>query len=407
MVGTGKTVVAAWLAKHLPDLNIAVLCPKSVIPSWERELEEWGVTPLFVLNYEKIRTGNTRWLSKIGKKTMSWKVPEDTLVLFDEVHKCKGPFTQNAQLLISAVQQGIRVHMMSATSAEDPTEMRAIGFALGLHNLNRPLGDLKSWFSWMANCGCERNDWNGWEFRGSRAKLGALQKALYDSPNKRAAKLLHSDLPDAFRENMVFVEPIQFSSATKIKRAYDEAGITPKIIEDYIVNGTVGDNDNILVDMLRARQLAESCKIPEFAEFASEAMDEGMSPVLFVSFNDTVDALADLLKCDVIRGSQSKAKRQEAIDNFQMDRTRCLVANTQAGGTGLSLHDVRGERPRIAFISPQFSAKDHLQCLGRIHRNGAKSDAVQKILVAAGTIEEDVLKAIQSKTKNMQALHGD
>ena len=49
---------------------------------------------------------------------------------------------------------------------------------------------------------------------------------------------------------------------------------------------------------------------------------------------------------------------------------------------------------------------DHAQCLGRIHRNGAKSDAIQKILVAAGTIEEDVLEAIAKKLDNLNTLHG-
>ena len=73
-VGTGKTVVAAHLAKTL-NRPVAVLCPKSVIPSWERELKETGIEPLFVLNYEKIRTGKTEWMSKRGKKIMTWNLP--------------------------------------------------------------------------------------------------------------------------------------------------------------------------------------------------------------------------------------------------------------------------------------------------------------------------------------------
>ena len=52
-VGTGKTVVAAYIARELKR-PIAIICPKSVIPSWERELQEFGVEPEFVLNYEKL-----------------------------------------------------------------------------------------------------------------------------------------------------------------------------------------------------------------------------------------------------------------------------------------------------------------------------------------------------------------
>jgi hypothetical protein len=48
-----------------------------------------------------------------------------------------------------------------------------------------------------------------------------------------------------------------------------------------------------------------------------------------------------------------------------------------------------------------------MQALGRIHRNGAKSDAVQKILVANGTVEEVVIESIQKKIANHNMIHGN
>lgn len=50
--GCGKTVVACYVAKML-GFPVAVICPKAVITSWERELKEFGIEPVFVLNYEK------------------------------------------------------------------------------------------------------------------------------------------------------------------------------------------------------------------------------------------------------------------------------------------------------------------------------------------------------------------
>jgi hypothetical protein len=47
-----------------------------------------------------------------------------------------------------------------------------------------------------------------------------------------------------------------------------------------------------------------------------------------------------------------------------------------------------------------------VQCLGRIHRNGAKSDAIQKVLFASDSIEEVVIKALQRKIENLTTLHG-
>ncbi len=400
-VGTGKTVVAAELA-YQQNQPVAVICPKAVIPSWERELEEFGVTPEFVLNYEKIRTGKTPHMTKKGKKIMTWHLPENTLVLVDEIHKCKGPYTQNAQLVISLVQQGYQIHGMSATACEDPTEMRSIGFMLGLHSLNKSESGKKSWYSWMLANGCAQDQWKQWKLL-SRSKLTDVKETIYGVNGYR---LTVEDFPDSFRENRVFVEPIQFAGSKKIIKAYEELGITPSIIQEYIENGTVTESEHILVNLLRARQLAESFKAPCIADQAEDLVAQGNSVVIFLNFRESMDALCERLKCGRIDGGQSAKERQEVIDSFQNDDLHVLAVNTAAGGVGLSLHDTHGNRQRISLISPSFSAKDHLQTLGRIHRNGAKSDALQKILVAADSIEETVMKSINKKLKNLKALHG-
>lgn len=401
-VGTGKTVVAAHIALEL-GRPVAVICPKGVIPAWERELEAHGVTPLFVLNYEKVRTGKTPFMNKAGKKIMRWTLPPDSLILIDELHKAKGAYTQNAQLVISLKAQGYGIHGMSATAAEDPTEMRALGYMLGLHSLNKPENGLKSWYAWMMEHGCYQDNWGAWKL-SNRQRLTSIKNRIY---GQCAAKLTSADFPDSFRQNRVFVEPTNFTDLKKIDKAYEELGITPQIIEDFLVNGTVTGSEHVLTNILRARQLAESFKVPDLVEMTNDLIETGNSVVLFVNFSDTVDALCMGLNCGSIDGRQTAAERQRQIDDFQSDKSRCLVVNISAGGTGLSLHDTNGNFPRVSLISPTFNAKDHLQVLGRIHRNGAKSDAVQKILVAANTIEEKVLNAINTKINNLKTLHGE
>jgi superfamily II DNA or RNA helicase len=400
-VGTGKTVVAVHLARDLGK-PVAVLCPKAVIPSWEREFKAHGITPLFVTNFEKIRGGKTKWMSKAGKKIMRWSLPADTLVLVDEIHKCKGPYTLNAQLVIALVQQKYAVHGMSATAAEDPTEMRALGYLLGLHSLNKPENGLTSWYSWMMKYGCYQDDWGGWKL-ATKTKLAPLRHTMY---GVNCNKLTPADFPDSFRDNRVFVEPTEFKDLKKIDKAYEQLGLTPAIIDEYILNGTVANSEHVLVNILKARQLAESFKVPDIAEIAEDFIGGGNSVVIFVNFTDSLNALIGLLHCPKIDGNQTANQRQQAIDDFQSDKANCIVVNIAAGGTGLSLHDINGVRPRISLICPTFNAKDYLQVLGRIHRNGAKSDALQKVLVAAGTIEEHVMKAIRIKTGNLEAIHG-
>ena len=79
----------------------------------------------------------------------------------------------------------------------------------------------------------------------------------------------------------------------------------------------------------------------------------------------------------------------------------------QAGGTGLSLHDLNGKHPRVSLISPNFSAVDLKQVLGRVHRAGAKSTAVQKIVFANDTVEMRVCRAVRKKLNNLDLINDD
>jgi len=404
-VGTGKTVVGCHLALSLKRAGrpVAVICPKSVIPPWTREMQEVQVEPIFIMNYEKIRTGKSKHMSKTGKKIMRWDLPEGTVVLFDEIHKAKGPYTQNAQLLISLVQQGFQVHGMSATAAEDPTEMRGLGLMLGFHSLNKSTDNLPSWYSWMTRMGCHQNEWGKWEMgRKGRSYLPEIREEMY---SHNVSRLTTDDFPDSFKRNRVIIEPLSFKNAAKIQAAYRKAGITPEVVHHYIEKGTVEDSEHVLTNILYARMLAEAFKIPDLVEITEDLVAEGKSVVIFVNFSDTAEALCQNLNCRRIVGGQESQERQEAIDRFQDDKDHIIVVNIAAGGTGISLHDVRGERQRVSLISPSFSAKNHLQTLGRIHRNGAKSDAIQKILVASNTVEEAVMKAVNKRLKNLNSLH--
>jgi superfamily II DNA or RNA helicase len=57
------------------------------------------------------------------------------------------------------------------------------------------------------------------------------------------------------------------------------------------------------------------------------------------------------------------------------------------------------------LICPTYSAIDLKQALGRIHRAGAKSKAVQRIIFAADSIEETVMRRVKAKLKNIETLN--
>ena len=396
--GVGKTVVACHIAKDM-GLPVVIICPKIVIPHWKRELAEMGIVPEEVINYEKLKRGN-RLIAKLGKKTFRWLLEKPHLLIWDECHKCKSPFSQNSQMLIAAKQAGHYNLMLSATACKDPTEMRAIGYALGLHSLNKPEGKLKSWFSWMLGYGCTKDPWNNWVLRRKEC-LSDLNQILYST---NCSRLTPNDLPTAFAANHVITEPLAFASLRDIAKFYEQHGLTPEIVEQFMENG--GASPHILVEILRARQLAEAAKVPDIIEMINDAVTEGYSVAVFMNFSDTISALAKAFPdASIIVGGQSETVRETNVQRFQNNETKVILANLSAGGVGVSLHDIHGGHPRMSLISPTFNTAEYIQTLGRVHRAGAQSPALQRVLVAAKTIEEKVLTKLEEKRKALDTLH--
>lgn len=410
---TGKTVMGTHVAMRM-NCPVAVIAPKAVLPHWRKEMADHGIIPLFVTNYEKIRRGLRPYLTKTGERHMKWDLPEGTLIIFDEVQRCKNPFTLNSLLLITARMQRANTLLLSATAAEDCTEMRAIGYALGLHSLNNSTATHLSWQKWMLKHGCWQDQWKAWR-SGPKSKLAEVHEILY---RDRAVRLTEADMPEAFRENLIIEEPVEFDAHAAIKRFYRENRITPAIIDAFIEKSALPDDakeddDPVLVKMLRARQLAEAVKIPDIVDMARDLEEEGRSVVVFLNFRESAlaaqRAIADAIKQPVslVIGGQSAEERSANVQAFSDDRVHVIVCTTAAGGTGLDgLQDLRGDRPRVSLISPSFSAQEFRQVLGRLPRAYAKSGVQQRILIAVDTIEEYVLKAIHRKLANLEALHG-
>ena len=77
----------------------------------------------------------------------------------------------------------------------------------------------------------------------------------------------------------------------------------------------------------------------------------------------------------------------------------------QAGGVGVSLHDLNGVYPRAAFISPTWSAVELRQTLGRVHRAGGKTKSTQRIVFVADSVEEQVRRTVESKLARLDTLN--
>ncbi len=392
--GTGKTVCAVEVTKALGK-KAFVICPKIVIPSWEKTLKEQGASLIGVINYEKLRTGRTRF-GHWSNKNFIFTIPDDALIIWDEAHRCQGMWSKNAKMMISAKKwQNL---LLSASACEDPTEMRASGFILGLHCLS-------NFYNWAKARGCYINPWGALEFKqNERWALDCINQELYP---KRGDRMTRADLKEFFKDTRIVTDPLDFGDSGKIQKIYDEMDAELTTLEQKAQGDSKNKAAQKLVAQLRARQAVELAKVPATVEIIEDELHAGNSVAVFVNFDATLEAIGQRLKISygVIKGGQKEGDREKAVENFCGDRTHVILCNIAAGGLGVSLHDVHGNRPRTALISPSYNAKDMLQTIGRVDRAGAKTDSVQRILFAAGTVEEKVETSVRAKLKNISDLH--
>ncbi len=399
--GVGKTYIACAVAARM-GWPVGIITTKATVPAWSQVAASFGLQPLFVANYESLRTGRHDVCSRVSVKRFAWNVPHDTLLIWDEVQKCKSRDSLNAAMLIAARVQHLRVLLCSATAASNPLEMRALGFALGLH-------ELFNYYSWARNHGVV-DGFFGLVYRGTSDDLRRIHDSIFP---ERGSRLRIADIP-GFPASQVEATPVDTGNTRAIQRVYTRmaaelrraklAGDNTKLHE--LAADLQARSASALTIQLRARQEIELHKIDVMVSMAKDALEEGMSVVLLVNFAETIDKLARALGApqSVIRGGQQPSERQAVIEAFQRNECPVVVANIQAGGVGVSLHDPSGLRPRLSLISPSFSAADIRQALGRVHRSGGAS-SVQKILFAAGTVEEHTAKICAAKLENIDLLN--
>jgi len=412
--GCGKTFVSACIAKGI-NCPVVVIAPKLVLPVWEKVLALFGVKADVLINYEKLCRGNTPWLKyNECHKTERWmnthiKFPPGSLIIMDESHKCKGPTSLQAGLMVAAKKQGYRALLLSATQATSPLEMKAFGFVNNLHKMD----DFKSWCidagaEWVGRWGAQYFQLDSPE---AQAKMRQIHENLFDVQGV-ASRLTRDMMGDLFPENQIQAEAYDMGvNSVAIQNIYDMMEAEILRLEER----TEGYAMNHLAAITKARRMVEMKKVPTILEMIEDLWDEGKSVAVFVNYTDTIDAIVSRLGNNkkwngedgvgMIYGGRSHKRKLQDIEDFNADRKRILICNLAAGGQSINLHDLNGNHPRATIINPSFSAYHLLQALGRIHRQGGLTKCYQRILFAAGTIEERACVRVQARCNNLSLLN--
>jgi len=414
--GTGKTYCASWIAKNYGS-SVVVICPKSVQKNWFDTLKSFGIDNPIVMTFERLVRGNTDYytydMSVYLNRTNWWKslgitvnFPNNSLVILDEVHKCKGQKSLSGECLVAIKNAGHKLLMLSASAATNVTEMKAFGYATLLHSGY-------GFYDFCKDNGVAFNRFGlgTWDANLQKCKEGMVRihNTLFNTLGC-ANRMNRKDFGNIFPDNQVIADGFDLGSNTaKLQSVYNEMEYELMNLDE----SSMEYSEHHFAIIMKARRQSEILKVPAMVSWIEDMYDEGVSPVVFINFRETLEAIEKRLnsakysgKIAKIVGGQTQKQRDNEIEQFQSDTKRICLVMVAAGSASVSLHDLNGNYPRNTLINPSYSAINTLQSLGRCHRANGKTPVIQRFFFANGVeIEEKMRKRVNLRLTNLDSLN--
>jgi SNF2 family DNA or RNA helicase len=223
-------------------------------------------------------------------------------------------------------------------------------------------------------------------------EMGAKQKKAYDQMKEQMIAELDSSVVHTTSPLTKMMRCLQFASAYAEVETIDSYNKKKKEVEKKLV----------------VKLSDPSSKLDAFMDDIDDFGKE--SVIVFAQSKQLINLLsARMTKAKIphgmITGDQDPKERDVHMANFQEGSTQFILCTIGAGGTGITL--TKGSI--MVFLQRDWSMIGNLQAEARGHRIGSEIHEKVQIIdyVTAGTVEEEVFKAIEAKSNNLEFILRD
>ena len=412
-MGLGKTVITMTAINELmyeefEVSRVLVIAPKRVAEdTWTREHAKWDhlqhlrVSRVLGTPAQRVRAlkadadiyvigrDNVVWLTETLK---AW--PFD-MVVIDELSSFKSPQAKRFRALRRVMPQVRRV--VGLTGTPSPNGLMDLWAQVYLldrgERLGRTLGAYRErYFRAGARNGYVVYKWV--PRAGAPEKIQAkisdicvsMSAADYLKLPRRIDNVIPVKLSDAELDTYKQMERdqlLEMEDSDDTVAAFNAAAVMSKLLQ--IANGSVYTSAG---DVLRIHDAK--------LEALEEIIDTTDSPVLvFYSFRHDLDAIREKVKdARMLEGPQD-------IADWNAGRIRVLLAHPASVGYGLNLQE--GGHV-IVWYGLTWSLELYQQANARLYRQGQEKPVIIHHLVADGTVDEQVMRALQDKDTGQAAL---
>ena len=426
-MGLGKSAQAVTACDHVSAFNILVICVGAARINWDREFTKFSPMdrPCNILfsGKDKVRPGvNIVSYDLIGsnekiKKALiaaAW----DVLVI-DEAHYIKERSAKRTKAIYGHAKYPGIMHSSKRTWRLTGTPMPNNAGELYTHLKSAGLESRNYWDFVYEFCTGFDGDYG---FKITGVKNAPKLKALMAQFTLRRKK----------EEVMTQLPPITFQTVT-VERSEVELdpwfyenwkpiGIpaflaqmehTDSVLKQGLVlterghHGGMQDKIKVLEAYSRStstlRRYIGLAKLPRILEILDEELKSGAIKkiVLFAMHQQVIEQTRLAFRkygAVCLFGGTPQAKRQAAIDRFQKDPTcRVFIGQVVAAGTSITLTAAH----EVAFIEADWVPANNAQAAMRCHRIGQTESVRVRFFVCAGSVDEDVMRAVAHKTKEI------
>ena len=399
--GLGKTLQALSYLKLHPEITpVIIVVPASLKINWQREIKKWINQESYIVNGRKPTNDYAEEkliiinYSIIEDHVAALKKLKPKCIIGDEIHAIKNNKAKRTKAFKLLCKNVPHVLGLSGTAILNrPIEI------FNIANILQP-EIFPSYYRFGQRYCNPVNNGFGTVYQGV-THSDELYSLLTEHVMVRRKKEEHlTELPDK-QQTSILLE-----LDTKQRALYNKAeqDIIRFIQEQKGMEAAQrASRAETLAKFNQLKQITAEGKTKETINWIENFLESDQKLVVFAVHKKMIASLYDKFKDVAVKidGSCSSKQRQEAVDSFQNNPdTRLFIGNIQAASEGITLTAASN----VAIIEYPWTPGALIQATDRIHRIGQKEACMVHYIVAVNTIEEDIIEALDRKTKIITAV---
>lgn len=416
-MGLGKTVITLTALDELmydrfEAARVLIIAPLRVAEdTWSRESQKWD--HLKHLRISKI-LGNQKQREKalkadadlyiINRENVPWLVsmtgndwPFDTVVI-DELSSFKSPSAQRFKALRR--NRPLMKRVIGLTGTPAPNGLLDLWSQIYLLDQGERLGKTitgyrERYFTAGARSGYVVYDWK---------QKKESEEAVFDKISDICVSMKSEDWLE-LPEKIDRVIPVKLDESAKAKYRKLERDLLLPLVDGDIVANTAAVLSNKLLQMANGAVYNENQGIQEIHDSKLDALEDileaanGHPVLLFYTYKH--DLLRIQKRFPQIKTLRKGSEGVKDIADWNSGKIELLGVHPASAGHGLNLQDGGNI---IVWFGLTWSLELYLQAIARLYRQGQLKHVMNYHLVSEGTIDVDVMTALENKAAGQDAL---